>query len=133
LSLQRAKCRPPSSDNSGYAYLAYIHQPAGSPQSLNLRYRGIDPTGQLPDSVAFALNKTNEPQKFDVIVFADPQPESALEVGFIRDDVVNALIGNSAAFGMTIGDIMYDDLSLYPGSIASLGRSGCDGDRCHRW
>ena len=102
----------------------YIHQPAGSPQSLNLRYRGIDPTGQLPDFVDFALTKTNEPQKFDVIVFADPQPESALEVGFIRDDVVNALIGSSAAFGMTIGDIMYDDLSLYPRLNRIIGQIG---------
>ena len=102
----------------------YIHQPAGSPQSLNLRYRGIDPTGQLPDSVDFALTKTNELQKFDVIVFADPPPESAVEVGFIRDDVVNALIGDAAAFGMTIGDIMYDDLSLYPRLNRIIGQIG---------
>lgn len=102
----------------------YIHQPAGSPQSLNLRYRGIDPTGPLPDSVDFALDKTNEPQKFDVIVFADPQPESAVEVDFIRDDVVNALIGNAAVLGMTIGDIMYDDLSLYPRLNRIIGQIG---------
>ena len=102
----------------------YIHQPAGSPQGLNLRYRGIDPTGQLADSVDFALTKTNEPQKFDVIVFADPQPESAVEINFIRDDVVNALIGNAAAFGMTIGDIMYDDLSLYPRLNRIIGQIG---------
>ena len=100
----------------------YIHQPAGSPQ--NLRYQGIDPTGPLPDSVDFALTKTNEPQKFDVIVFADPQPQNALEVGFIRDDVVNALIGSSAAFGMTIGDIMFDDLSLYPRLNRIIGQIG---------
>ena len=102
----------------------YIHQSAGSPQNLNLRYHGIDPTGQLPDSVDFTLTKANEPQKFDVIVFADPQPESALEVDFIRDDVVNALIGSSAAFGMTIGDIMYDDLSLYPRLNRIIGQIG---------
>ena len=102
----------------------YIHQPAGSPQDLNLRYRGIDRTGQLPESVDFALTKTVELQKFDVIVFADPQPESALEVDFIRDDVVNALIGSSAAFGMTIGDIMYDDLSLYPRLNRIIGQIG---------
>ena len=40
----------------------YIHQPAGSPQSLKLRYRGIEPTGTLPDSVDFALKKVDEPQ-----------------------------------------------------------------------
>ena len=102
----------------------YVYQSAGSPQNLNLRYRGIDPTGQLPESVDFALTKTDEPQKFDLIVFADPQPESALEVDFIRDDIVNALIGSSAAFGMTIGDIMYDDLSLYPRLNRIIGQIG---------
>jgi hypothetical protein len=103
----------------------YIHQPAGSPQSLNLRYRGIDPTGPLPDAVDFALKKADEPQKFDVIAFTDPQPESDLEVNFIRDDVVNALVGSSsAAFGMTLGDIMFDDLSLYPRLNRVIGQIG---------
>ncbi|HKM88898.1 MAG TPA: calcineurin-like phosphoesterase family protein [Xanthobacteraceae bacterium] len=103
----------------------YIHQPAGSPQSLNLRYRGIDPTGPLPDAIDFALKKADEPQKFDVIVFTDPQPEGEVEVNFIRDDVVNSLIGNATAvFGMTAGDIMFDDLSLYPRLNRIVGQIG---------
>ncbi len=103
----------------------YIHQPAGSPPGLNLRFRGIEPTGPLPESVDFPLRKADEPQKFDVIVFTDPQPESEVEVGFIRDDVVNGLIGNTtAAFGMTTGDIMFDDLSLYPRLNRIIGQIG---------
>jgi len=103
----------------------YVHQPAGSPQSLKLRYRGIDPTGPLPDSVDFALKKVDEPQKFDVLVFTDPQPESAAEVDFIRDDVVAGLIGNhAAAFGITCGDIVFDDLSLYPRLNGIIGQIG---------
>jgi 3',5'-cyclic AMP phosphodiesterase CpdA len=102
----------------------YIHQPAGSPQNLKLRYRGIDPTGPLPDSVDFPLKKADESQKFDVIVFTDPQPESQVEVDFIRDDVVNAVIGTKAAFGMTTGDIMFDDLSLYPRLNRIIGQIG---------
>ena len=103
----------------------YIHQPAGSPKNLDLRYRGLDPTGALPDSVDFGLKKADEPQKFGVILFTDPQPESAVEVDFIRDDVVNALIGNhSAAFGLTSGDIMFDDLSLFPRLNRIIGQIG---------
>jgi hypothetical protein len=103
----------------------YIHQPAGSPQSLKLRYRGIEPTGALPDSVDFALKKVDEPQKFEVLLFTDPQPESAAEVDFIRDDVVAGLIGNHAAgFGITCGDIMFDDLSLYPRLNGIIGQIG---------
>jgi signal peptidase I len=102
----------------------YIHQPNGSPSTLKLRFRGIDPTGPLPASVDFALTKADEPQKFDVIVFTDPQPESHAEVDFIRDDVVNGLIGVTAAFGMTTGDIMFDDLSLYPRLNRIIGQIG---------
>ena len=102
----------------------YIHQPAASPQSLDLRFRGIDPTGPLPDFVDFPLKKVDEPQAFDVILFTDPQPESQAEVDFIRDDVVNGLIGAQAAFGMTTGDIMFDDLSLYPRLNRIIGQIG---------
>ncbi len=102
----------------------YIHQPAGSPQTLNLRYRGLEPTGPLPDAVDFALKKVDEPQKFDVLLFTDPQPESAVEVDFIRDDVVSGVIGAKAAFGMTFGDIMFDDLSLYPRLNRIIGKIG---------
>jgi calcineurin-like phosphoesterase family protein len=103
----------------------YLHQPGGSPPNLNLRYRGIAPTGPLPAALDFALTKAEEPQRFEAILFADPQPESAVEVDFIRDGVVNALIGNSgAAFGMTLGDITFDDLSLYPRLNRIVGQIG---------
>jgi len=102
----------------------YIHQPKGSPQSLNLRFRGIEPTGPLPASVDFALTRVDEPTAFDVVVFTDPQPESQAEVDFIRDDVVCGLIGSTAAFGITTGDIMFDDLSLYPRLNRIVGQIG---------
>jgi hypothetical protein len=91
----------------------YVHQPAGTPADLNLRFRGIAPTGPLPESVDFPLQKVEESSTFDVILFTDPQPESHAEVDFVRDDVVSGLIGARAAFGITTGDIMFDDLSLY--------------------
>ena len=91
----------------------YIHQPKGSPAALDLRFRGIDPTGPLPDSIDFPLNKIDEPTTFDVLLFTDPQPESDVELSFVRDDVITRVIGTQAAFGVTTGDIMFDDLSLY--------------------
>ena len=102
----------------------YIHQPKGMPAELKLRYRGIEPTGPLPASVDFPLRKAEEPQKFDVLLFTDPQPESPGEVDFVRDDVVNALIGTKAAFGLTAGDIMFDDLSLYGRQNRIIGQIG---------
>jgi len=42
----------------------------------------------------------------------------------VRDDVVNALIGTKAAFGLTAGDIMFDDLSLYGRQNRIIGQIG---------
>ncbi|HXW24490.1 MAG TPA: calcineurin-like phosphoesterase family protein [Xanthobacteraceae bacterium] len=102
----------------------YIHQPKGTPAELNLRYRGIDPTGPLPASVDFALRKAAEPTAFEVLLFTDPQPESPTELDFVRDDVVNAVIGAKAAFGITAGDVMFDDLSLYARQNRIIGQIG---------
>jgi C terminal of Calcineurin-like phosphoesterase/N terminal of Calcineurin-like phosphoesterase/Calcineurin-like phosphoesterase len=91
----------------------YTYQPKGSPAALDLRFRGIDPTGPLPESVDFPLRKIDEPTSFDVLLFTDPQPESDVELSFVRDDIINSVIGAQAAFGISMGDIMFDDLSLY--------------------
>ena len=89
----------------------YIHQPDGSPPGL--RYRGISPTGRLPDTIDFALKRSSESKRFEAILFADTQPQSSAEVDYIRDDVVSELIGTNAVFGMTLGDIVHDDMSLF--------------------
>jgi hypothetical protein len=100
----------------------YIHQPEGSPAGL--RYAGVEPTGPLPRSIDFALRRSDEPPRFEAILFADTQPQTRAEVDFVRDDVVSELIGTKARFGMTLGDIMFDDLSLLPRYIGILGQIG---------
>jgi len=102
----------------------YIHQPQGTPSHLGLRHRGIEPTGALPGSVDFALKKADEPARFDVLLLTDPHAESPAAIDFIRTDVVNALIGTKAAFGMTTGDMMSDDLSLYDRYNRIIGQIG---------
>lgn len=102
----------------------YVHQPEGTPPALRLRFRGIDPTGPLPDSVDFPLYKVSEPTTFDAVLLTDTQPESHVELDFVRDDVVNGLIGTKAAFGITMGDIMFDDLSLYARHNRIIGQIG---------
>ncbi len=92
---------------------SYVHDPAGTPAALDFRYEGLNPTGPLPPSIDFQLTRVPEPQTFDVVLFTDPQPESTAEIEFVRDDVVAGVIGASAAFGMTFGDLMFDDLSMY--------------------
>ena len=100
----------------------YIHRPQGSPP--NLRYPGVEPTGPLPDTIDFPLLSQEEPNHFDVVLMADPQPQTEVELSFIRDDVVAELIGTDARFGMTMGDLMFDDLSLFKRYNRLIGRIG---------
>ena len=100
----------------------YLHQPAGSPPGM--RYAGIDPTGPLPESIDFPLTRSEEASLFEVLLFSDTQPQSEVELDYFREDVVNELIASVAAFGMTLGDIMFDDLSLFPRFNALVARIG---------
>ncbi len=100
----------------------YLHRPAGSPSGL--RYQGIAPTGPLPDQIDFPLHRHEEPSAFEAILFADTQPQTEEELDYVRDSVVTELIGTEAAFGMTMGDVLFDDLSMFPrynSIIAQLG------------
>ncbi len=100
----------------------YLHRPQGSPDYL--RYQGIAPTGPLPKQIDFPLHKRDEPSDFEVILFADTQPQTEEELDYIRDSVISELIGTRAAFGMTMGDVLFDDLSMfgrYNSLIAQLG------------
>lgn len=102
----------------------YIHQPDGTPAEIVLRYPGIAPTGPLPDAIDFPLTRQDESGPFEVLLFADTQPQSDAEIDFIRDDVVAELIGTEAAFAVTVGDIMFDDLALFPRYNRLMGRMG---------
>ncbi|ACL58265.1 calcineurin-like phosphoesterase C-terminal domain-containing protein [Methylobacterium nodulans] len=103
---------------------AYLHHPAGTPAALNLRFPGIAPTGPLPASVDFGLTRAEESADFDVILFTDPQPESHAELSYVRDTAVTRAMGLKAAFGMTTGDVLFDDLSLYARQNRIVGRIG---------
>jgi len=108
--------------NSNVPQFYYIHQPKGSPAGL--RYQGIQPTGPLPEKINFPLRKQVEPTTFEAILLADTQPQTEVEIDYIRDRVVSELIGTDAKFGMTMGDVMYDDLSLFPRMNAIIGQVG---------
>lgn len=88
----------------------YVHQPKGSPE---LKFGGVAPTGTLPKQINFPLFKVEESDTFDVLAFSDPQTRNNNEISYLRDDVVAELVGTNAACAITLGDIMYDDLSHY--------------------
>jgi hypothetical protein len=108
-------------DENNLSHFYYIHRPAGSP---DFKYAGVAPTGELPDSVDFPLYPQAEPEQFQALLLGDTQPRNQKEVDYLAHDLIEELIGTDAAFGVTLGDIVYDDLSLfdsYNGTIAMVG------------
>jgi hypothetical protein len=98
------------------------HKPAGSP--TDLRFPGVEPTGPLPASVDFPLQRAREPDDFRVVLLADPQPYDLREVVYVARDVVAQLEGVDAAFALVLGDLVGDDLSLFEPLNRVLGRMG---------
>jgi len=90
---------------------SYVHRPVGSPDGL--AYPGFEPTGPLPDSIDFPLRPHEEPDRFDVVVFGDPQPYTMQDVAWFARDVMAEIAGTDAAFGVSLGDIVGDDLDLF--------------------
>ncbi len=90
----------------------YIHKPKGSPDS---RFPGVLPTGPLPQSIDFPLTPRAEPDQFKALFFGDTQPRDIKEVEYIAHDVVEQVIAENAhdaSFGVTLGDIVFDDLAM---------------------
>ncbi|MFH0980133.1 MAG: calcineurin-like phosphoesterase family protein [Planctomycetota bacterium] len=98
-----------------------VHKPEGSP---HLEYPGVAPTGPLPDSVDFPLVPHPEPERFRTIFFGDTQPQAIKEVDYLAHDVVEELIGADALFGVTLGDMVGDSLSLYDQLTRTVGMIG---------
>ncbi len=97
-------------DRNNLPKFYYLHKPDGSPK---LRFPGSKPTGPLPQSIDFPLYAQAEPDAFKILLFGDPQPRNDLEVDYIAHDVVKELIGDTSAFGVTLGDIAFDNLDTF--------------------
>ncbi len=99
----------------------HIHNPEGA---SGIKYDGLESTGSLPAAVNFPLIPADEPEDFNVVVFADTQPRNKQEISYLARDAVAELIGSEAAFGITLGDLVFDDLDLFSRineTIATIG------------
>ena len=90
----------------------YLHKPNGSPDYFT--YQGVEPTGDLPEEINFPLFPDDGSESFKMVVFGDPQPYNIAQVDYVAEDIVSELIGREdLEFGMTMGDIVGDDLDLF--------------------
>jgi len=100
----------------------YIYKPQGSP---NLKFKGVEPTGRLLKSVDFALTPSEEKEEYTALIFGDPQPYTKEEVDFFARGVVSEVEGiKDVPFGLSLGDLVGNDLSLFSPYIAAVQKVG---------
>jgi 3',5'-cyclic AMP phosphodiesterase CpdA len=106
-----------------------------------LKYGGIAPA--VPGCRNFALVRDPRgPGQLRTLVFGDPQPRTATEVGYYERGIVEAVMARQASpsapghskpgqpprraadLGLTLGDVVHDDLSLYPQMNRATARLG---------
>lgn len=98
------------------------HFPNGSPK---LRYGGIQAQSAAHADFALLPGDAAGQQGLEVLVFGDPQPKTMTEVDYYARDIVEPILGKSTArLGLSLGDIVHDDLSLYPAVNRVTARLG---------
>lgn len=78
----------------------------------------------------FVLYRSVEPTRFDVALLADTQPQNARELGYLRDSILGAVAESSAAFAINHGDVVFDDLTLYPRYLDLIQATGMPWHHC---
>src|SRR5688572_12641098 len=114
----------------GVPRFSYLHQPLGSPMDVAYRHAGVAATGGLPAAIDFPLVRRQESDGFEALLMADTQPANDAELAYLREDILAAALGCGAAFGLNHGDVVFDDLALYPRYLQLLGASGIPWHHC---
>jgi len=108
------------------------HFPAGSPV---LRYGGIAATSASDSTWNFVLTpQASADSQLDVLVFGDPQPRTPAQVSHFERDIIEPILraaapgvdqaGAAADLGLTLGDVVHDDLDLLPRVKVATERLG---------
>jgi hypothetical protein len=82
----------------------------------DLKYGGVKKSDVSCKSFALwsAKDKALQKNSLEVLIFGDPQPKSLKDVGYYQNDIVQPIIGkHNASLGISLGDIVHDDLSLF--------------------
>ena len=118
-------------DETNVPQFFYKHYPNGTPAqiagtSVEWMWPVIEATGPLPTSVDFPLIPMESEIEFLAHGFADTQAQYETGQDMIREDLVNPLINNpfGVEFGLTVGDVVFDNLELYDRHKAMMGLMG---------
>lgn len=100
----------------------YIHKPNGSPKQ---KFKGVEPTPEKINKVNFPLYKIPLTENFKILVFGDPQPRNKQEIDFYYRGIVKELENaQGISMGISLGDLVYDNLDLFQSYIEATVHIG---------
>jgi hypothetical protein len=108
-------------DENNVPRFSYSHKPGGSPA---LRFPGVAPTEELPESIDFPLTKIDAPERFRVAFLGDTQPTTLDDVRYLGFDVARELIDREYDFAVALGDVVNDNLDLFEAVAETFGKTG---------
>lgn len=90
------------------------------------------------DRLDFPLRPSVETSKFEAVLLADTQPQTPRELAFLRDSILCNVSDTGAAFAINHGDVVFDDLTLYPRYLELIRATGmpwhhCPGNHDMNW
>lgn len=84
----------------------------------------VSSEGMLPDLLNFPLLKSKSASEFKVLFTGDIQTKTELELSYFQKIVVREMMAHEIDFLVPLGDIAWDDLSIYPKTKQLLGKIG---------
>jgi hypothetical protein len=114
-------------DKNNLPQFYYIHYPDGTPPVAEWQNPVIEPTGPLPKTLNFPLLPgVRNVTEFKAMGFADTQAGTDEEEDGVREDIVAPIINNpyGASFGFVAGDVVNDNLALFPRHNEIMGKIG---------
>ncbi|WP_289021319.1 calcineurin-like phosphoesterase family protein [uncultured Salegentibacter sp.] len=108
-------------DENNLPLFYYNHKLKGSP---NLRYAGVEVTGDLPQELNFPLIKNEkEKENFSALIFGDPQMYNEAQVAYFEKGLISEVKRNkNIVFGISLGDLVGDDLDLFDPYINAVSK-----------
>jgi C terminal of Calcineurin-like phosphoesterase/Calcineurin-like phosphoesterase len=87
-------------------------------------------TGVAGEALDFPLTPIEEPARFEALLVTDTQPQTSRELDYLRDSILIAAANSRAAFAINHGDVVFDDLSLYPRYLNLVHMTGMPWHHC---
>ena len=115
----------------GVPQFSYLHQPDGSPKDLRYHHAGVSPTATLPRSIDFPLRRRRQkPRASRPCCSPTRSPPMTPSSATCATTSSPASPVCGAAFAINHGDVVFDDLSLYPRYLQMIGATGMPWHHC---